>query len=104
MKIPERMRIGFIDYDISYFKERSGGMGLGQCNGKEATIEIAEGIPERIMFKVFIHECLHAIIEQYGVNIPEDNNEEIVRQLETGVAELVEQMIGANNVGTKQKS
>ena len=93
MKIPSKIRIGFVDYNVVYFKERSGGMGLGQHNGREALIEIAQDAPPRVQFKCFIHECLHAVIEQYGVSIPEENNEEVVNQLETGIAELVELIV-----------
>jgi hypothetical protein len=81
MKIPGKIRIGFVDYSVIYFKERSGGMVLGQHNGKDAVIEVAQDAPPRVQFKVFIHECLHAVIEQYGVNIPDENNEEVVNQL-----------------------
>jgi hypothetical protein len=98
MKIPSKIRIGFVDYNVVYFKERSGGLGLGQHNGREALIEIAQDAPPRVQFKAFIHECIHAVIEQYGVSIPKENNEEVVNQLETGIAELVEQVADGSNM------
>jgi hypothetical protein len=95
-KIPEKIKIGGINYSVKMFRERSGGMGLGQHDGKNSVIEIAQDIPPDRQAKTFVHEYLHGIIEQYGVEIPDEQEEKIVSQLSTGITEMIDQIVEFN--------
>lgn len=95
-KIPESFKLGSISYRVKMFVERGGGMGLGQHDGKNSVIEIAQDVSPDRQAKTFVHESLHGIIEQYGVDIPDDQEEKIVSQLCTGITEMIDQIVEFN--------
>lgn len=97
LKIPNAIRIGSIDYDIKFFKGAIGNTDLGQHDGKNSTIELTTDTNPQMQFKTFVHEVLHAIIFQYGVDIPEEQEEQVVIQLTSGVTEFIEQMLEEKN-------
>lgn len=97
-KIPESFKLGGIYYSVKMFRERSGGMGLGQHDGKNSVIEIAQDVSPDRQAKTFVHECLHGVIEQHGVDIPDEQEERIVRQLTTGITEIIDQIVDFNIV------
>lgn len=95
-KIPESFKLGGISYRVKMFVERGGGMGLGQHDGKNSVIEIAQDVSPDRQAKTFVHESLHGIIEQYGVDIPDEQEEKIVSQLSTGITEMIDQIVEFN--------
>jgi|GEM_PF-3231949 len=94
MIIPRRINIGGVDYSVMYFNSNCvEDRAMGRSDGKNAEIHICSDMNETAQNKTFIHESLHAIIAQYAVDIPEDQEEKIVSQLTTGVYDLVKSMI-----------
>lgn len=93
LNIPSCIRIGFVDYIVNQFSAKASSNEMGTHNGKLCRIELESTMNERIKFKTFVHECIHAVIDQYSVNIPDENIEEVTGQLETGVSEVIEQLV-----------
>lgn len=102
-KIPESFKLGGISYRVKMFVERGGGMGLGQHDGKNSVIEIAQDVSPDRQAKTFVHESLHGIIEQYGVDIPDEQEEKIVSQLSTGITEMIDQIVEFNVADTEPR-
>lgn len=88
--IPSKITFGLVDYKVKRVKSNNDFIGRHEPITSE--IEIDKTLKEMLELKTFVHECLHAIIFQYGVDIPESKEEKIVSQMTTGVTELVLQM------------
>lgn len=90
MKIPPRITFGLTNYKVKRVEPND--EFIGRHEPIKSEIELDVSLKEMIELKTFIHECLHAIIFQYGVDIPENKEEKVVAQMTTGVTELILQM------------
>ncbi|HQL67264.1 MAG TPA: hypothetical protein PK151_06965 [Caldisericia bacterium] len=90
MKIPSKITFGLADYKVKRVQPNENFIGFHEPILTE--INLDKTLKEMLELKTFVHECLHAIIFQYGVDIPESKEEKIVSQMATGVTELVLQM------------
>lgn len=94
MLIPRFINIGFITYKV-VFTSLADCYGL--CDKEKCTIYIEKNMPKDKQFKIFIHECLHAIMYEYGIDFPVSGEENLVEMLTTGVTEVIQQIMEANN-------
>ena len=94
-KIPEKIKIGFIDYRI---EESTGFLGekavIGEHFEEHACIQLAQHLSPSTKAKVLIHECLHAVMAQYGICV--DEEERLIGQLSTGITEMIDQIVEFN--------
>ena len=91
-KIPEKIKIGFVDYHVEEIKRLSGEKTvIGEHFEEHSCIQLAEHLNESTKAKVFIHECLHAVFAQYGICV--DEEERLIGQMSTGVSEIIEQIV-----------
>lgn len=94
-KIPEKIKIGFIDYRIEDVQRLSGEkMIMGEHFEEHACIQVAQHLAPSTKAKVLIHECLHAIFAQYGICV--DEEERLIGQLSTGITEMIDQIVEFN--------
>lgn len=88
MKIPEKIKIGGIDYKIRLVEGDGKELDAGGCIGKldnfECKIYIADNIDKQRQVEVLIHEVVHGILDYIGFSEElhsEDNVEKIGRVL-----------------------
>ena len=94
-KIPEKIKIGFVDYSVEGIKRLSGEKTvIGEHFEEHSCIQVAQHLSPSTKAKVFIHECLHAVFAQYGICV--DEEERLIGQMSTGVAEIVDQLVEFN--------
>jgi len=94
-KIPEKIKIGFVDYRIEDVQRLSGEkMIMGEHFEEHACIQVAQHLAPSTKAKVLIHECLHAIFAQYGICV--DEEERLIGQLSTGITEMIDQIVEFN--------
>lgn len=101
-KIPEKIRIGFVDYRI---EESTGFLGekavIGEHFEEHACIQVAQHLAPSTKAKVLMHECLHAIFAQYGICV--DEEERLIGQLSTGITEMIDQIVEFNVAHTEPR-
>lgn len=93
MKIPEKVRIGGIDYDVAMVDDLNEGTRvlMGQINYQSAVIGLNPKCcrNEQIMALTLWHEIIHGIIT--GSGLPELENEEaIVEAISRGVYQVLQ--------------
>lgn len=94
-KIPEKIKIGFIDYRIEDVQRLSGEkMIMGEHFEEHACIQLVSHLNPHTKAKTFVHECLHAIFAQYGICV--DEEERLIGQLSTGITEMIDQIVEFN--------
>lgn len=73
MNIPPVVKIGAYDYKIIEKDkiEHEGNKLWGLCDREENVIYLQKGMKRKKEKEVFLHECLHAIEESYGLNLGE---------------------------------
>lgn len=88
MKILKINQINIAGYDYSIdYVPHSFNMGnlqrVGECDFINQTIKINEHLHPDQQLEVFLHETIHAIIDTYGIPMPEsdEQQEEIVERL-----------------------
>ncbi|HPJ40532.1 MAG TPA: hypothetical protein PLT75_18995, partial [Spirochaetota bacterium] len=95
-KIPEKIKIGFVDYRIEDVQRLSGEkMIMGEHFEEHACIQLASHINQQTKAKTFVHECLHAVMAEYGISI--DNEELLVARMATGITEIIDQIVEFNS-------
>ena len=74
MNIPEVIKIGAYDYKVVEKDdiEHEGNKLWGLCDREANVIFLQKGMKPKKEKEVFIHECLHAIEESYGVHLGEN--------------------------------
>ena len=74
MNIPNKVKIGAYDYKVVEMDklEHEGNKLWGLCDREENVIYLQKGMKRKKEKEVFIHECLHAIEESYGLDLGED--------------------------------
>lgn len=73
----DKVRVGGIDYkvelkDLSTRKDEEEGLQLGWCVFKEDLIEINENLTTARQHQTFIHELMHAVLFEAGIEQDED--------------------------------
>jgi len=83
MKIPNKVKIGGVTYDVIITKnvDKSDKNIDGLIIYDKQEIIIEEGLPKEYGEQIFLHEILHRIFEFLDL----DNNEEIIRPLSTAL-------------------
>lgn len=87
MRIPDSVKVGPLIYRV----ERPGvivddGTELwGQAQHKELVIRVVSGVNEQRAFVTFLHECLHAIEQVWGIDLTDTQ----VKQLAFGLAAVL---------------
>ena len=73
MKIPEVVKIGAYDYKVVEVEDLQldGKSSLGVCDRETNIIQLEKGMKPKKEKEVFIHECLHAIEDSYGIDLGE---------------------------------
>lgn len=102
-KIPGSIKIGLSDYLIRTEYPQLGATLGGEINFQTGEITLRACMTEAMTHKTFIHEVLHGIIIETSsafekdvlVNV-ENIEEHICKQLETGLAQVIEQIVEFN--------
>ncbi len=89
-KLPAEIKVASHMYKVS-LKDRewyheSGKR--GECDKNETKIWISEGMTVSRTVETFIHEILHAVYYEYGIQ-DEDEEERIVTALATGFSQVI---------------
>lgn len=94
-KIPEKIKIGFVDYrieDVDRFSAEK--MIMGEHFEEHAYIQLASHLNPHTKAKTFVHECLHGVMAQYGIRV--DDEELLVARMVTGITEMIDQIVEFN--------
>ena len=95
LKLPKKLRIAGVDYDVIPYKSRydlqshcelSGA--IGAINTDDCEILIATDIHEQCAVDTVLHEVVHGVIFHYHVPIPEELNEVVTETLTTGLYQV----------------
>jgi hypothetical protein len=83
MNIPKRVRICGMTFDVIYKKDLTDEKGqalLGLCDVNECKIWLKKGLVPEKRKEVFLHECLHGILDNLNVKLgnTEKENEDKV--------------------------
>lgn len=76
-----------------YIKELRIDESFGYCDRFHNVIELEQSLKKSKKFKTFIHEVLHAIIHEYGLNSVINDEEQLVELLTPGITELTKQLM-----------
>ena len=91
MKVPKRVKVGAMTYDVNKVK-RPVTLGSKVCYGTisydELIIELDDRYPEQKLHRTFLHELLHAIAVDRGIELGEQE-EEIVDAFAIGLYALI---------------
>jgi len=81
MKIPSKINICGIIYDVAFVKKPDNQLGsldyYGVIDSEKSRIEISDGIDKQRQTQTFIHEILHGIATNYAVKLDEDEVERL---------------------------
>jgi hypothetical protein len=81
LMIPNKVKVAGIEYEVikkSYVEIDNNRNYRGKCDSNLGTIEIAEGMGKDIEEQVFIHELVHACLDQSGYD---EHDEDLVSRL-----------------------
>lgn len=70
-RIPSRVTIGNNSYEILFIDEFSSPSTLGETRLEDKQIVLKNGQTPKELVKTYIHECLHAVSEEYDVGLTE---------------------------------
>ena len=90
MNTPEKIRIGYKDYKLEEWKQTvaSANEAQGQFFAKEGVIGYTAEETGVSHANTLIHECLHAIIYQWNMELEEKVEESIVNGLANGLTTI----------------
>lgn len=86
---PNTIIIGGIPFALQFAEHVIGDGGLslvGQIDYEHQTIQIKEGTPDQTKGLTILHECLHGIMVQAGIN---EHDEQLIEQLSYGLTTLM---------------
>lgn len=96
MKLPDKIKILDIIYDMKYMQNASEVDAehrqalAGQIDYWTSIIRILKDKKtDRDMWNTIWHECLHGMIEQMKIDIPKETEEKIIQQLATGINSIL---------------
>ena len=93
MKKPMAPKIGSVTYKVRRIHMSD----LGECDSVNCEININTDLVEERDDEVYIHEHLHAIVREYGIDHFIEDEELFVTLLTPGILQLVRQMLEVNN-------
>lgn len=70
-RIPSRVIIGNNSYEILFIDEFNNPSTLGETRLEDKQIVLKNGQTSKELVKTYLHECLHAISEEYDVGLTE---------------------------------
>jgi hypothetical protein len=70
-RIPSRVTIGNNSYEILFIDEFNSPSTLGETRLEDKQIVLKNGQTPKELVKTYLHECLHAISEEYDVGLTE---------------------------------
>ena len=82
VKLPAKVKVGFRTYKINFEYEHE--ENDGYCHHNDSRLDISKDLKEGTpRGEVVLHEILHAIFHNYGINttMPEDEEEKLVNTL-----------------------
>ena len=89
MKIPDKIKIGGIEYKIEFIDEIKDNIHTSEYIGRvlfrEQKIKILNSYPIEKKFRVMLHEIIHVLDEDYKMEI----NEENLCRLEAGLYQVL---------------
>ena len=90
MQIPEKIKIGYKDYKLEEWKQTvaSANEAQGQFFSKEGVIGYVTTEKGVSHANTIIHECLHAIIYQWNMDLEEKVEELVVSGLANGLTTI----------------
>lgn len=74
MNIPRKVKVGPYTYTVVRKREikEEGKEMLGLCDREKHAIYMTSGMEKKKEKEVFLHECLHAIEDSYGISLGEN--------------------------------
>ena len=87
MNTPEKIKIGYREYKLEEWKQTvaSTNEAQGQFFAKEGVIGYTAEETGVSQAKTLIHECLHAIVYQWNIELEEKEEEKLVNGLTNGL-------------------
>lgn len=96
MRIPEKIKIGNFVYDVEvtdYPILHEGMLCQGLCDSENQMIQLAADLTKQNMERVFLHELIHAIHMDRGLDLGEQT-EVIVDELAKGLHQVINDNTG----------
>ena len=89
---PAKIKVKDIEYTVVFVDQIEGRDNLGLCYGDERKlILLKNNLDPHTRFKIFIHEVLHAIENEYGFELNHDH----VYKLQDGLGDLlIQNLVG----------
>ena len=95
LKLPKKLRIAGVDYDVIPYKSRYELQehcdlpgAIGAINTADCEILISTDVHEQSIVDTVLHEVVHGVICHYRVPIPEDLNEIVTETLTAGLYQV----------------
>lgn len=91
MKIPKKIKIGNITYDVKFdnFEDEPDALGFHDITTKGGVIKLNKTLKGEILENVFFHELCHGILYQIG---GDHDNELLVQSMANMVQQTFEQL------------
>ena len=91
MNIPEKIKIGYRDYKLEEWKQTvaSANEAQGQFFAKEGIIGYTAEETGVSHANTLLHECMHAIIYQWNMELDEKTEESVVNGLTNGLTTVL---------------
>lgn len=70
-RIPSRVTIGNNSYEVLFIDEFNNSSTLGETRLEDKQIVLKNGQTPKELVKTYLHECFHAISEEYDVGLTE---------------------------------
>lgn len=86
MKVPDKVRVGGLDFDVKMPKEIDGGENIGKADVAKRKIEIEKGLSDSTTLSVLWHECIHLALIQSG---RPDHEEPLVEVMEYAIYQIL---------------
>ena len=93
MKIRKKIEIARIPYSVDNTHDFGDEGIIGECIPEKSKILISYDLTKEKQQITFIHEYLHGIFYEYGVDIGDLDEEKLITQLTPGIYELLKQLI-----------
>jgi len=96
VKIPTKVNIGGTTYKVKKVKGLTinNGPVWGYCDYKNHVIAVETDISNDVQEQAFLHECVHAINDVWGIDKDEDVDEGRVDRMAHGLHALINQNKG----------
>ncbi len=94
MKVPQSVKVGWNKYKIELVEEfeqllENNLQVCGECLHAEGMINLLEFQGKEFLKRTLLHEILHCILEVYGIDLRNKNEEATIDGLATALMELI---------------